>query len=77
MSANPATGLLDPCVCRVSVRKVSTYLLLLAGTTASVLLLVTSCFFGSKKNCVDGGGKGGLFGPGCGSNGAFLSSEGV
>lgn len=26
MSANPATGLLDPCICRVSVRKVSTQL---------------------------------------------------
>lgn len=49
MSANPATGLLDPCICRVSVRKVSISLLLLAGSTTRVMVLVTTCFLAARR----------------------------
>lgn len=55
MSANPATGLLDPCICRVSVRKVST-----CFCFQQVPLVFWCCFpvafFGSKEN-----GDGGLW----------------
>lgn len=41
MSANPATGLLDPCICRVSVRKVSIQL--------GFWHLVTGCFLAARN----------------------------
>jgi len=40
-------------------------------------VLVISCFFGSKKNYMDSGGKERLFGPGSELNIVCLSSEGA
>lgn len=43
MSANTGTGVLDPCVCRVSVRKVRDLFSLLSLTLQSVLSTVQKC----------------------------------
>lgn len=46
MSASPATGVLDPCICRVSVRKVSlthTHRSLLRPVTLSTITFLFSC----------------------------------
>lgn len=65
MSANPATGLLDPCICRVSVRKVSIQLCFWQVVPPVVYWqLITGCFLAARKIVLDCGGKERLFGTG-------------